>query len=142
MTATQELTRPGAFSSQITFLYYTPETFERASAFYEHTLGLHPVEDQGWARIFAAAPGAFIGIVDERRGSLKAKPDSAVLLTLVVDDVSAWHDYLKARDVPILRGPDRNEEIQVEHCFIEDPGGYRIELQTFLKPELQRIFRA
>ncbi|MGI9333550.1 MAG: VOC family protein, partial [Gammaproteobacteria bacterium] len=105
---------PPKFCSQITFLYYND--LASAQTFYEDVLGLERVEDQGWATIHRVASGAFVGLVDERKGSLKAKEGSAVLITLIVDDVRGWHEFLEARGVKIVGEPAVNEEIQVEHC--------------------------
>ena len=125
-------------SSQITFLYY--QDLAVARQFYEQLLGLALVEDQGWARIYQVSPGAFIGIVDEAHGSLKTQPENAVMITFVVDDVPGWYAYLQKQGVTIRREYGRSEEIQIEYFFVEDPGGYVIEFERFLKPELAAVF--
>lgn len=129
---------PQSIPSQITFLYYTD--LAAAQRFYAQTLGLALVEDQGWAKIYRVAAGAFVGIVDEAHGSLKARPDNAVMLTFVVDDVRGWYDYLRAQGVTLLREYGVSEEINIEYFFIQDPGGYTIEFQKFLNPALAAPF--
>ena len=59
-------------ASQITFLYY--KDLDAAQQFYEGILGLEKVEDQGWAKIYRVSSTAFVGLVDEAHGSLKAQP--------------------------------------------------------------------
>lgn len=125
-------------ASKITFLYYTD--LQQAQRFYREILGLEQVEDQGWAKIFRVGAGAFLGIVDETQGSLSAQESSAVMITLVVDDVSGWHAHLREAGVPIRRAPARSDEIQIEYFFAEDPGGYVLEFQRFLNPETAAIF--
>lgn len=124
--------------SQITFLYY--KDLAEPQRFYGEIMGFELVEDQGWAKIYRIGGNAFVGLVDETRGSRKVKEDSAVLLTLVVDDVPGWYAYLKSQGVKIVRELGQSDEIQVQYCFIEDPGGYMIEIERFLKPELADVF--
>jgi predicted enzyme related to lactoylglutathione lyase len=124
--------------SQITFLYY--RDLEPIAQFYEQIMGFELVEDQGWARIYRVSGNAFLGIVDEEKGFHKAQPKNAVLLTLAVDDVYAWYAYLKEKGVNILTEPRDVESIQVRCFFCEDPGGYAIEIEQFLKPEAAQVF--
>jgi lactoylglutathione lyase len=124
--------------SQITFLYY--RDLEPVEKFYQEIMGLELVEDQGWAKIYRVSGQAFLGIVDEKRGFHKAQEKSAVLVTLAVADVSWWYDYLKLKGVKMLTEVRESEEIQVRCFFLEDPGGYAIEIEQFLKPEAARIF--
>lgn len=128
-----------SIASQITFLYY--RDLAPARRFYEQFLGLPLVEDQGWARIYRLGDGnAFIGIVDEAHGSLRAQPENAVMITLVVDDVAAWHARALAYAVPVRQAPGRAADIQIEYCFLTDPGGYVVEIQRFLNPDLAAVF--
>ena len=124
--------------SQITFLYY--RDLGPISRFYEEVMGFKLVEDQEFAKIYRVNKNAYLGIVDEKRGFHKVQEKSAVLITLVVDDVSGWYDYLKQQGVKIVRELREIEDIQIRCFFLEDPGGYAIEVQQFLKPEVARIF--
>ena len=129
---------PIRIASQITFLYY--QNLAAAQQFYEGILGLEKVEDQGWAKIYRVSGTAFVGLVDEAHGSLKAQPENAVMLTLVVDDVPGWYAYLRENKVKIRQEYGRSETIQIEYFFAEDPGGYVLEFERFLKPELTAVF--
>lgn len=124
--------------SQITFLYY--HDLRPVSKFYEEIMGFELIEDQGWAKIYRVNGNAYLGIVDEERGFHKAQEKSAVLLTLVVDDVFWWYDYLKRKGVRMLTELREVEDIQIRGFFLEDPGGYTIEVQQFLRPDVARIF--
>lgn len=124
--------------SQITFLYY--DALEPIAEFYENILRLELVEDQGWAKIYRTSASSFIGIVEGSRGFRRPHPDSAVLCTLVVDDVPGWHQHLRSHGVKITREPQVYDDIQIHCFFFEDPGGYAYEVQQFLKPELAHIF--
>ena len=124
--------------SQITFLYY--RDLQPVCKFYEEIMGFELIEDQGWAKIYRVNGNAYLGIVDEERGFHKAQEKSAVLITLVVDDVFWWYDYLKRKGVKILTELQEVEDIQIRGFFLEDPGRYAIEVQQFLRPDVARIF--
>jgi predicted enzyme related to lactoylglutathione lyase len=125
-------------SSQITFLYF--KDLEKADIFFSTVLGLDLVEDQGWAKIYQVSKGAFIGAVDETRGSLKAKTDSAVLITFCVEDVQGFADRLREHDINITKDVNVFEEIQIINCFFDGPEGYKFEVQEFLRPVAKKIF--
>ena len=126
--------------SGITWFYY--DNFAQATAFYEKMLGFESVVDQGWAKIYPITSAAFLGAVDAQagKGSCKTQRESAVLLTLVVDNVNPWHAHLKEKGVSGLTEIQHREDIQIECFFFDDPGGYRLEIQTFLDPKTARRF--
>jgi hypothetical protein len=97
------------------------------------------VLDQTMARIYRIAPNSYFGIVDGNRGHLKHQPKSAVLLTIVSEDVQAWHEKLSAAKVPGLS--DMLRGAFCEHFFFEDPAGYAIEIQRFHNPDVAKLFR-
>jgi predicted enzyme related to lactoylglutathione lyase len=122
----------------ITFFYY-PD-LAAVIPFYEQTLGFELVLDQRMARIYRVAGNSYFGIVDGQRGHLPHQPRSAVLLTIVVADVPAWHERMAAAGVAELT-EIRNGTF-CEHFFFEDPHGYAIEIQRFRDPEVARLFTA
>jgi predicted enzyme related to lactoylglutathione lyase len=124
--------------SQITFLYY--RDLQPVSAFYEEVMGFEIVEDQGWAKIYRVSGNAYLGIVDGEKGFHKAQEKNAVLVTLVVDDVFWWRKYLESKGVKMLTDVRDIEDIQVRCFFCQDPGGYSIEIEQFLRPDAARIF--
>lgn len=121
----------------ITFFYY--DDIHVAAPFYENDLGLELVLDQGLARIYRIAGKCYFGIVDGNRGHLKHQEKSAVLLTIVAQDVEGWHKRMKEAGVnglsEILRGT------YCEHFFFEDPAGYAIEIQRFHNPDVAKLFK-
>jgi len=124
--------------SNITFLYY--RDIKAAAHFYSQVMKFELVVDQGWAKIYAMHGNAFLGIVSGDRGFHKARDDNAVLVTLVVDDVKGWYDYLKEQNVAELSKLNESPDIQIQGFFFQDPGGYALEIQKFLEPETARIF--
>jgi catechol 2,3-dioxygenase-like lactoylglutathione lyase family enzyme len=123
--------------SAITFYYY--DDILAVAPFYEDVLGFELVLDQGLARIYRIAGNAYFGIVDGNKGHLKHQLKSATLLTLVSEDVPAWHAKMKKAGVTgvsdILRGA------YCEHFFFEDPAGYAIEIQRFHNSEVAALFK-
>lgn len=120
----------------ITFFYY--DDIHAVAPFYENVLGFELVLDQGMARIYRIAGQCYFGIVDGNRGHLKHQEKSAVLLTIVAQDVEGWHARMQAASVKgqseILRGRF------CEHFFFEDPAGYAIEIQRFHNPDVAKLF--
>ena len=124
--------------SQITFLYY--RDLQPVAAFYQDVMGFDLVEDQEWAKIYRVGGNAFLGIVDEAKGFHRAQEKNAVLVTLVVDDVFWWREYLEGKGVKMLTEIKDVESIQVRCFFCEDPGGYAIEIEQFLRPDTIKTF--
>jgi catechol 2,3-dioxygenase-like lactoylglutathione lyase family enzyme len=127
-----------AVQGQITFLYY--DRIEAASQFYGEVLGFDLVEDQGWAKIYRVAGGAYLGIVAGDKGFHTPQEKSAVLVTLVVNDARQWYEELDGRGVRLLGELRDREEIGIRCFFLEDPGGYSLEVQQFLRPEQVAVF--
>ena len=122
--------------SQITFFYY--DNLVGACNFYENIFKFEIVQDQKMAKIYRAGK-SFFGVVDGGKGSLRAKPDNAVMLTLIVDNVSEWYQYLKANNVKEIK--KLTSGTYVESAFFEDPGGYIIEIQKFHNSDVQKEFK-
>lgn len=120
----------------ITFFYY-PD-IHAVTAFYETVLGFELVLDQGLARIYRIAPNSYFGIVDGNRGHLKHQENSAVLLTIVAQDVEAWHARMTASGVAGLTEIRRGT--YCDHFFFEDPAGYALEIQRFHNPDVAKLF--
>ena len=122
------------WDAQVTFCY--TKEFEATTRFYEKVLQLPLALDQGACRIYRASPGAFIGVCQ------RARPVSTdgIILTLVTDDVDAWHARLVERGVPFDKPPTFNAEYNIYHCFARDPNGYVIEIQRFDDPAWQANF--
>lgn len=130
--------KPTSVKSLITFLYFSE--LAEGITFFEEMLGLSPVETQDFARIYPFTDKAYIGIVAGASGFLQPQAENAVLITLVVDDVCSWYDYLQERGVVLLTEVKHNPSINIRCFFFEGPGGYKFEVQEFLSPIARRIF--
>lgn len=120
----------------ITFFYY--DDIHAVAPFYENVLGFELVLDQGMARIYRIAGQCYFGIVDGNRGHLQHQEKSAVLLTIVAQDVEDWHARMQAAGVKGLSDVLRGKFC--EHFFFEDPAGYAIEIQRFHNPDVAKLF--
>ncbi len=130
--------RPAAVGATIVNLYYAE--LDRAVRFWRDGLGF-PVEvDQEWALLLRLATGSFLGLVDGSRGHLRPQPASAVLVTLVVDDLSRWRERVGAAGAAGMTEIERREDLGIERFFCRDPGGYALEVQRFLRPAERAIF--
>ena len=127
-----------AVHSQITFFYY-PD-LDAAAHFYSDIMGFELVDDQRWAKLYRVRGDAFMGIVAGENGFRQPQAYNAVLLTVCVNDVATWYDYLKAKGVKMLTDVLEKEDIQVRCFFFEDPGGYPLEVQQFLRADMMEIF--
>ena len=126
------MNRP-AIDQQVTFLH--TDDLEKTAVFYQNILGLKLVLDQGPCHIYAVGRDAFLGFCRSAGTHLdndgQADP---VILTLVSQEVDAWHTYLVAQNIPIEKPPTLNEKFNIYHIFVRDPNGYLVEIQTFLDP--------
>ena len=118
---------------QVTFLY--TDDLEKSSAFYRDILELEFALDQGSCHIYKLSPTSFIGVC-----SLADRPTSpvGVTLSLVVEDVDAFHRALVGKGVSFERAPAYSEQFDVYSCLFFDPNGYRIEIQEFRDSKWKR----
>lgn len=122
---------PFSIDQQVTFLY--TGHLETTARFYEQILGLPLVLDQGTCRIYRVTDSAFVGFC--QRDSVSAHPEKdQVILTLVTSEVDEWYTWLVDQAVSIEKPPARNPDYHIYHCFLRDPEGYLIEIQSFLDP--------
>jgi len=99
--------------------------------FYGGVLGLEIALEQAHCWIYRTAPGAYLGFCesDERTPS----PERTVL-TLVTQEVAAWHAKLTEGGVETDGPPRENPTYLIEHFYATDPNGYLVEVQRFLDP--------
>ena len=114
--------------AQITFL--PTGDLERSRTFYERTLGLELVTDQGTCHIYRVTTEAFLGGCERETIS----PTEGVIVTLVTDDVDGWCRQIIAAGGTIDRGPDHSAQFGIYHAFLRDPDGNLLEIQRFDDP--------
>lgn len=114
---------------QVTFIY--TRNLERTAGFYQHSLGLPLVLDQGSCRIFRVSQAAFLGCCYSESAPEQSE---GIILTLATREVDAWYRYLQQKGVEFEKPPAHNPKFNIYHCFLRDPNGYLIEIQEFLDP--------
>jgi catechol 2,3-dioxygenase-like lactoylglutathione lyase family enzyme len=119
------MVRP-SINQQITFLH--TRDLSATARFYEDVLGLDLIVDQGDCRIYRASSDGYLGFCQRQ-----AAPEEplGVILTLVTLEVDAWYRFLLERGVSFEKPPTLNPKYEIYHCFLRDPNGYLIEIQTF-----------
>ncbi len=128
----------GTADGTIVNLYYCD--LASAVCFWRDGLGFPVAVDQGWAVLLELASRSFLGLVDGSRGHLRPQPESAVLVTLISDDLAGWREWLAAAGAAGMTPLERREDLGIERFFCRDPGGYAIEVQRFLRPDDRRTF--
>jgi len=110
--------------------------------FYQESLGLSMVADQGWAKIYRASKSGYMGLVDERRGMHSFTEKKAVNVSFFLDDLDGWFGYVKdnavfaLRDTVVSTGPEKKYRAFVGY----DPEGYYMEFDIFFEhPDNKRL---
>ena len=118
----------------VVMLYY--RELSAAPSFYRDTLGLELIHQSDSAQLYRLTPTSSVGIILEGDTAYhRAKPDNAVMLSLVTADVDAWYARLRHRqDVTILKPIENSGNNPIRAFLVEDPGGYTIEFFTWLSP--------
>ena len=116
-------------TSQIIWVY--TDDLEHTSNFYANDLGLKLVIDEGAARVFQVTPTAQIGVCTAFENRI-VEPKGG-MITLVTTEVDKWYSQLTSKGVVIKKPPHVLEQFNIYTFFLEDPNGYVIEIQQFLK---------
>ncbi|NHJ86920.1 MAG: VOC family protein [Asgard group archaeon] len=122
------------FQSQISFLYY--KNLEQASEFYERIFNFEKEIDQGWAKVYKTSQGAYLGLVDEKKGFFNWQDKKTIMITFVTstaEQVDEWYENLKKHNVKFISTPKNIDEIDIRAFLFQDPEGYVIEIQYFFK---------
>jgi predicted enzyme related to lactoylglutathione lyase len=114
----------------ITFFYY--EDLAKAEEFYCGVMGFEKVIDVDFAKVFRVSGDAHVGIVDGQKGSMRPTKDKPVMLTVIVDDIEAWHRHLVERGVEIDQPPKEASYLRMKTLLFRDPEDYVIEVLEFL----------
>jgi len=116
---------PGTNSS-VTFLYYKDLT--EAENFYGSILGFKKDFDGEWVKIFRIADGGRVGLVDEKKGYLKAASDKPVMISIDTSDVQGWYERVKETGAKYLLTHLKDHSDGFANSFMmNDPAGYTVE---------------
>jgi catechol 2,3-dioxygenase-like lactoylglutathione lyase family enzyme len=120
------------YDALVTFCY--TDDLRATAEFYEEKIGLDLVIDQGMCRIYRVGEGGFLGFCERDEAP---RPDG-IVLTLVTNDVDGRHDALAEMGVEFEKSPAYNPQFEIYHCFLRDPNGYLVEIQSFDDPDWDR----
>lgn len=123
---------------KISFLYF--DDLVAASYFFENTLELDLVCDQGWSKIYRVCSGAYIGAVDRSRGACDATTRDCVLTSLVVKDHEEMVKRLERAGIEFTYKPHYSESLQIKSLMFMGPEGYMFEVEEFLAPNDRLAF--
>jgi len=90
------------------------------------------IMDRDWVKIYRVGSGGHIGLVDGKRGYLRPSKDKPVMLSIMVQDINAWHRKLTEKGVKTNHPPREADGIHMRGFLTWDPSGYVIELLEFL----------
>ena len=122
------------FDQVVTFIY--TNHLDASTTFYGQTLELPLALDQGACRIFQVSSDGFLGVC--RATEARPSNPEGVIITLVSDDVDGWYAQLTEKGVVFDTAPTANAEYNIYHCFLRDPDGHQIEIQSFGDPAWRR----
>ena len=114
-------------------LYY--QSMEAPRNFYGKVLGLEATLDDEWVTLYKITPTSYVGVVKEGGTAFhKVQENSAVMLSLVVDDVDSWYEKIKAsQDVTMIKEIYNHDSAPIRAFLVEDPGGYTVEIFQWVK---------
>ena len=89
--------------------------------------------DQGKCRIYQITAGGLLGICYKENYPATDATKTGIILTIVTPQVDDWFAYLSRKGIEFEKLPETNPDFNIYHCFLKDPDGYMIEIQTFLE---------
>ena len=101
---------------------------EATSNFYLNYFGLKLAVDQGACQVFRVAKNAYWGFCTH---ITPLETPNSVVLTLVRDDVDEMYQHFIGLGLVTDGAPRWNERFGIYHFFVQDPDGYRVEIQRF-----------
>jgi hypothetical protein len=116
----------------VTMFYYSGLAAPRD--FYGKFLNLQTVFEDDWVTLFRITPNSLIGVIQGGENSFHQVQDTnAAMLSLVTDDVDAWHAKVIAyRKIEIRRDIANSKTTPVRGFIVADPGGYTVEFFQWL----------
>ncbi len=130
-----EVSRPKNLGIQanIVWLYY--RDLAGAQRFYEDVFGFGLHVDQGFAKVYASSPTAYLGLVDEAQGLHRFTEKKAVSLSFISEQIDDWYSYLLGKELKMRDDVADSERIPVRAFVTYDIAGYFLEFDRFLSHE-------
>ena len=132
-------TRPADLGVQATVFWLYYRDLEMTQAFYRAALGGEILVDQGWAKVFPAAPTGFLGFVDGEQGLHPATEQKGVTVSFFTTVLEPWLSRLQRVSGFSLRTEGVTSEGDFVRTFVGyDPEGYFLEWDVFLDVPVNR----
>jgi predicted enzyme related to lactoylglutathione lyase len=120
------------------FMFYH-EDLEAAAKFYEEVIGLRKVLDYGTAKMYRLAGTSYITLVRGRSDRHNLGPSKPVTVSLITDDLQAWHSHLTGQGVPIEHEQLSSDGLAQNSFVALDPAGYFLQFLRFNKHEQNEV---
>ncbi len=102
---------------------------EATHRFYHEVLDLPLFKNQGACRIYRVGSDSYLGFCTH----FPVADPGGIILTLLTDDVDGAYERLCSEPgVQVEEPPTLNERFSIYHFFVQDPDGYKVEIQKFL----------
>ena len=137
-------TRPSNLGVQATVLWLYYNDLDVIEDFFSEALDVGILVDQGWAKVYPAAPTGFLGFVDGERGLHSATETKAVTVSFFTTDLQSWWSHLEGVAAFEFRTTEMTAETTSEEDFVRtfvgyDPEGYFLEWDEFLPVEINKV---
>lgn len=108
--------------------FFATEDLKRTDEFYADALGFELYMDQGKCRIYSVPGGGKIGFCTHFGVNVR---QNSPIITFVTQDVDEVYKRLSNRGIKMNKEPSLNPNFPIYHFFVEDPNGYKVEIQRF-----------
>ena len=92
--------------------------------------------DQGFAKVYASSPTAYVGLVDEAQGLHRFTDEKAVILSFISEQIDDWYTHLLDKGLEMKDEIADAERIPVRAFVTYDIARYFVEFDRFLPHEL------
>ncbi len=126
---------PPAIARGLVFFYY--DDLPAAVAWYRRVLAPRCLMELDWVVILSIGPGNFtLGLVDSKRGILRAGEDKSALLSVETQALESWLERISAlAPESIAQGIGSGGHGLVDQFIVRDPGGYLVEFFRWKKAD-------
>ena len=103
----------------------------KSKNFYTDFMGMDLAMDMDWILTFVSKENTTAQISIFRNEENKPLDNSAIFLSIKVNDINNWYERAKKENIEIVY-PITNENWGVRRFFVKDPNGVTINLLTHL----------
>lgn len=120
------------------FMFYHKD-LEAAAEFYEDVIGLQKVLDYGTAKMYRLAGTSYITLVRGRADRHNLGPSKPVTVSLITDDIQAWHNHLVGENIQIEHEQLSGDGLAHDSFVALDPAGYFLQFMRINPHEQNEV---